>query len=67
VLGIFTIPVQKRSTTEQVILLLTIISLITINKESSIIRPFSGYLTILGLRLASFLSLAKRLGILFSG
>jgi hypothetical protein len=67
VLGIFTIPVRKRSAAEQVILSPTIISLIVIDEGSSIIRPFSGYLTILGLSLAGFLSLAKRLGILFGG
>jgi hypothetical protein len=67
VLEIFTIPVRKRSAAEQAILLPVMTSLIIINEGSSIIWPFLGYLTMLGLRLASFLSLAERLRIMFSG
>jgi hypothetical protein len=54
--------VRKRSAAQQAILSPTVTSSITIDKGSNAIRPFAGYLTIPGLRSASFLSLAERLG-----
>jgi hypothetical protein len=62
VLGIFTIPVRKRSAAQQAILLPTVTSSIAIDEGSNAIGPFAGYLTIPGLRSAGFLSLAERLG-----